>query len=98
MQEIGQDYAKLSKNLDYMCPVSYSDDHNYVGKVTKFIKEKAGADTVVIPDIQASEDNQTVPAIQYAIESAKNNGAKGVNVFDYSTISDNEWVVIRNTQ
>lgn len=95
-QEKGQDYAKLSRYLDFLSPVSYNEDHNYAGKITKFIKDKAGVDTKVIPNVQAL--GETVdPSIQYAIESAKNNGAKGVNVFDYSSMSDNEWQVLNKT-
>ncbi len=91
----GQDYAKLSKNLDFISPVTYNDDHNYVGKVAKFIKERAGENVNVIPNIQA-HGATTDSIIQYAIESAKNNGAKGVNIFDYSTMSDGEWNIVKN--
>ncbi len=96
-QEEGQDYAKLSKNLDFLSPVSYNADHNYAGKVTKFIKDKTGNDTKVIPNVQAL--GETVdPSIKYAIESAKNNGAKGINIVDYSSMSDSEWDVIKNVK
>ena len=96
VQYRGQDYVKLSKNLNFISPVSYNADHNYAGKITKFIKEKAGNSTIVIPNIQGLGETNN-PTIQYAIDSAKNNGAQGVNVFDYSSLSDSEWKVIKST-
>lgn len=97
MRDEGQDYAKLSKNLDFMSPISYNDDHNYAGKVTKFIKDKAGANTNVIPNVQSLGETKD-PSLRYAIESAKNNGAKGVNIVDYSSMSNEEWQVLDNVQ
>lgn len=94
MKNKGQDYAKLSKNLDFISPIAYNEDPNYVGKATKFIKDKIGNSTYIIPNIQALNDTKITPDIQYAIESAKNNGANGVNIFDYSSLSDSEWSAI----
>lgn len=94
MNNKGQDYVKLSKNLDFMSPISYNEDPNYAGKATKFIKDKIGNTTDIIPNIQALGDTKEIPDLQYAIESAKNNGATGVNIFDYASLSDSEWKAI----
>ena len=98
MQDKGQDYAKLSKYLDFISPIAYNEDQNYVGKATKFVKDNAGMDIDIIPNIQALGDNKTIPDIQYVIDSAKNNGAKGINIFDYASLSDNEWSIIGKIQ
>ncbi len=97
----GQDYARLSRNLDFTSPIIYGKDvdygdANYVGKVTKFVKENTDNGTRVIPNIQAMGETKENPNLQYVIESAKNNGASGINIYDYSGVGDSEWDVIKN--
>ncbi|MCK4347212.1 MAG: hypothetical protein KAW47_01210 [Thermoplasmatales archaeon] len=57
--DCGQDYTKMSENLDFISPMAYhyskyyNSDPDYVGSVTKFVKGKIiDDDCDVIPDIQ----------------------------------------------
>jgi len=102
----GQDYTKMSKNLDFISPMAYhySEDFNYnpiyVRDATKFANKNAEANCDVIPDIQGYYNNilekPGANEISQALKSAKRGGARGANIFRYVHISDAEWWGIRN--
>jgi hypothetical protein len=102
----GQDYTKMSKNLDFISPMAYhySEDFNYnpiyVRDATKFANENVETNCDVIPDIQGYYNNilekPGANEISQALKSAKRGGARGANIFRYVHISDAEWWGIRN--
>ena len=59
-EKYGQDYRKMSKHLDYICPmvyhISFEHDICWVSNVTEFVKKEVSGSCEVVPIIQTYFD------------------------------------------
>jgi len=89
----GQDYAELSKYLDFLVPMIYKGNYNkntaWIGTTTKWIVEHSNKPVVAGLQIYESDSNVVkLPAseINQDIQSAISNGASGYALFRYGLI------------
>ncbi len=89
----GQDYAALSKYLDFLVPMIYKGNYNkntaWIGTTTKWIVEHSSKPVVAGLQIYQSDNNVVkLPAseVNQDIQSAISNGASGYALFRYGLI------------
>lgn len=99
----GQSYEKMSRYLDFICPMAYHyhfpwPGPEWVGQVTSFVKSRVSNTCLVVPDIQTYyDDNLQLPGYQEtynAVSKALQRGADGINIFVYGHTSENEWLAV----
>ena len=89
----GQDYAELSKYLDFLVPMIYKGNYNkntaWIGTTTKWIVEHSNKPVVAGLQIYESDSNVVklpTSEINQDIQSAISNGASGYALFRYGLI------------
>lgn len=89
----GQDYAALSKYLDFLVPMIYKGNYNqdtaWIGTTTKWIVEHSSKPVVAGLQVYESDSNikkLSAAEINQDIESATSNGSSGYALFRYGLV------------
>ncbi len=89
----GQDYAALSKYLDFLVPMIYKGNYNqdtaWIGTTTKWIVEHSSKPVVAGLQVYESDSNidkLSAAEINQDIQSATSNGSSGYALFGYGLV------------
>ncbi|MCX6811509.1 MAG: metallophosphoesterase, partial [Candidatus Berkelbacteria bacterium] len=103
--DLGQDYAFMGANLDFIIPMAYHIGYHgpqWVSEVVDYVYSKTAGVCGVIPHIQTYQDGKDIEwpgpgelaAATDPIDYAK---VSGLAFYSYENTSDNEWVEVKNS-